>query len=216
MFSISSKTQNNGHKVEAAGIAKSPSSSLVVAWGQTALGVGDGDWEVEGWRKEQELADERWLSSRIFVNGWVWIICFLHIPGEGGTVTTAEDGEMLKELVSGDLWHLWSPVQRTACSSVLATWGLFCFHFACLLLFFKITNLAYSTLNSWMFFLISNMLTSLVRVSLRVQDGFACPALINFQLFFQPILLSLQVDEWKSQKEFLSSELEYTCPHSTK
>lgn len=36
------------------------------------------------------------------------------IPGEGGTVTTAEGGERLEEPSSGDTSHFWTPVQRTA------------------------------------------------------------------------------------------------------
>lgn len=65
----------------------------------------------------------RWLSSRHFVNGWVWSSHFLSIPEEGGAVITEGVGT-LKESVSGDTRHLWPPVQRPA-ALVSATRGCF-------------------------------------------------------------------------------------------
>lgn len=98
-------------------------------------GTGGGRWsrEVEGPGTEQELAREsrggRRLSSRVFVNGRVWGFHFLYIPDEQGTVTTAEGGEMLQELVSGDTWHLWMPFNEPLLC-VSNPRGV-CFHFVC-------------------------------------------------------------------------------------
>lgn len=131
---------------------------------RAALGVGGGSKEVAGPGAEQELAKEsrggRRLSSRVFVNGRVWGFHFLCIPDEQGAVTTAEGGEMLQELISGDTWHLWTPFRELLLCVSNPRGVLFSF----CLLFLKITNLAYSALNSEMFFLFhTHTLTSLIR-----------------------------------------------------
>ena len=72
--------------------------------------MGEGSSRGRGQTTEQERAQEnsegRRLSSRLFVNGWVWYVQFPCIPEEEGA-------ETVKELVSGEESSL-VPVQRTA------------------------------------------------------------------------------------------------------
>ena len=68
--------------------------------------MGEGSSRGRGQTTEQVRAQEdsegRRLSSRLFMNGWVWYVQFPRIPEEGGTATTAEGAETAKELVSGE------------------------------------------------------------------------------------------------------------------
>lgn len=142
---------------------QSPSSSLVavteqgLGGGGKQQGEGPDDWAGAG-------TGEQWGKAALLQAfcEWVGVVRSVPLHSRGGGGWNSEGTGVWGGIISG------------ACSkngsSVVTTWGVFCFILLLLFLFLKITSLACGAWNSLMFILTHHRHThSVARVNLRLQ-----------------------------------------------